>query len=230
MGDMLKLDCILYLTVPPMIFEHQAEFLPSYLMGEYDVIHNSLQKHIVIREVQVIPESFLIMLSNDPSRFEGKELFIFDFGGMTSNICRIVNLGFSVTSDYYVTLQKGMYHIDVQIAEILRNNQKIRCDYSNIDIYRNNGNNLLDSVSEEVESIYCNHIEELVTLGNIQGWDIEHGDILVSGGGAKHLFGCLQEYYFDHAQLSKDILFDNVNGLDILIKEVYGDDYTSLCC
>jgi hypothetical protein len=229
MGNVTKMEFTLLLTAPPMTYSDQVEALPEYLTGEYDVIHNNIQKHIAIHEVKVIPESFLIMLNNNPEQYEGKELFIFDFGGMTSTIARVVNLSFTVTRDYYVSIPRGMYHIDCSIADLLKVNQKLRCDYNNIDIYRETQKDLLQEESEGIEEIYCRHIDDLLEQATIKGWEVGNGEILVSGGGAKHLYGCLKDNYFDKAVLSKDCLFDNLNGLEILMKEACSNDNSSIC-
>lgn len=226
-----------FVTAPPIAFANQESAVPEILRGKYNVIHNNKPKTIEIKEVTVVPETFLVILNhNKTDKYKNKTLIIIDIGGYTTNAVRIVNGSF--LGDDYATISKGMYHIDHKIAEFFTSMYpSLNMKDESVSSYRRNGEilsdkykdagNLWEKHIEDIENIYKEHIMELLIEIQKKDWEYDTCEFLVTGGGGEVLFDIIHDNFFFKAELSDDCLFDNQKGLEALVemhKQMQEDD------
>lgn len=227
----IKENFNLILSCPPISYETQAKQLPMYLRGKYDVIHMGVNKQITINEVFISPETFIVYpINNMDYRYDDSTVFIIDIGGFTTNICKISNGEF--TSEDFVTIQNGMWHLDFKISQYLNAQySSINCSVNDIQILRDkglflNGNkdiNYMDVEKSNIDFIYQNFCDNIINACIQKQWNINIDTYhkLVTGGGGKILFPYIKEIYFNNATLSNNPIMDNYYGLEYIKKQVF---------
>lgn len=221
----------LILSCPPISFETQARQLPLYLHGKYDVFHMGIEKTIVINEVMLAPESFIIYpINNIDGRYDDSIVFIIDIGGFTTNICKVSNGEFS--SEDFITIQNGMWHLDFQISQYINSQYpSINCSVDDIQILREKGLfikgnkeiNYMDIEKDNIEFIYQGFINNVINACIQKQWNInvDTYDKLITGGGGKTLFPYIKEMYFNNAILSNNPIKDNYYGLEYIKRSLF---------
>jgi hypothetical protein len=220
----------LVLSAPPLTYEISEIEFPKYFIGEYRIKHNGLEKIIIIEEVETYPETFVAYLSNNPSEYDEFDLLIFDVGGVTTNICHINKGNFKVdkNAEFFHTSRTGMYHIDTKIADFLKwkyLEYSLEVTSDTVDDYRNhgfwlNGDFETDNMvvqKEEIDKIYREHVKNCIKIVNDKNWNLKNCKVIITGGGGKVMFHVFKEKgLIPHAKLSKNPIFDTLNGLKIL--------------
>lgn len=207
------------LTSPPVSFKRQRDELPLFLKGRYDIQYNGEEKSILINEVVVLPETFLIYTVNSPNKLKGKKTLIIDIGGRTTNVCLLTDCKFNL--DDYITLPQGMYHIDTSIANEINSENYTSYNFTDIELLRKGNADLLIDNEDILDRIYTNHVEEILKQIQIKSWQIDkYSNILICGGGGTILEENIQQV-FPNATLSNDPLFDNLKALEMLSKEIF---------
>jgi hypothetical protein len=218
----------LVLCCPPLAYDTQSNDLPMYLRGKYKVIWNDKPREVTIEEVVVLPETFVVFnVNNDDGKYDNQMLLIIDIGGFTTNICRISYGNF--TTDDFVTIQHGMYHLNSSISQYLNGQYKqINTKPDDIDNYRNYGlriddleGDLMELEKEKIDAICCEFIDTIINRCVDKGWDVASYKKLLTGGGGLALYPLFKEVYYKSAELSKNPLFDNYNGLCSFANEVF---------
>lgn len=212
----------LLVTSPPISFKRQSKELPGFLEGEYNVKYNKEEKKIAINKVVVLPETFIAYVVNNPSKLKNKKALIIDIGGKTTNICLLTDCKFNLDDDY-VTLTKGMYHINGKIAKILDENEYTTYsdNEEDIELLRENNSDLLTTYKNEIDAVYSEHAEQILKAIQKKAWQIDNNNpILICGGGGILLEKYIKEI-FPHATLSKDPLYDNLNALELMAKGMF---------
>lgn len=224
------------LTTQPDIVSSQRAIMPKFLKGQYNIIHNDKPKKIIIEDVLVFPETIAAYVANNPKQFKDKILLLLDIGGVTTNGVLIKNNSFN--PDDIFSIPNGMYHLDSKVCDYLNSKyySSININVDDMDFYRDKGLfldkneniNILDTEKEYInDNIYIPHIDKILEKCYYKGWTtIKSFDVLVTGGGGKVLFNTITKP-LPKAKLSADPLYDNVKGLQILMKQVYSNDYTS---
>lgn len=216
------------LTTPPLMFPSQKDELPRYLEGEYLVIHNGKPKAITIQEVKVFPETLTAYIANNTNgKYNNKDVLVLDIGGLTTNGCLIKRGGIFTLDDMF-TIKNGMYHLDDEICRYLNSKYYLSVDIDDINTFREEGlhinGNKEDIMMEEIlviDKIYKKFIAEIKKAIDLRKWSTEVYNVLITGGGGKVLYNTLRYELVPHAELGKNPLFDNVNGLSELAKRVF---------
>jgi hypothetical protein len=209
----------LVLSSPPTVYKQQKELLPEYLKGSYIIKHNDKLKQIVIDDVKVYPETISAYLVNRDG-FKGKNVIVIDIGGLTTNGVLIRDNQF--TKDDVFTLRHGMYHLDFKIYQHLMSSKLeagFNCSFEDIQYFRDTKDELLES--ESVIDIYRTFIDEIVEAMDNKNWNYNKYECLITGGGGKNLFDIIKQFVLPHARLSNDPIRDNLNGLELLSKQVW---------
>lgn len=220
----------LVLCCPPLAYDTQSDELPMYLRGRYNVIWNDKPKEIIIEDVVVLPETFVVFnVNNDDNKYDQSILLIIDIGGFTTNICKITYGSF--TTDDFLTIQHGMYHLNFTISQYLNGEYKgfnLNTKPDEVDRYREHGlyidgveGNIMELEKEKINSICCEFIDAIINGCIDKGWDIASYKKLLTGGGGLALYPLFKEVYYKSAELSKNPLFDNYNGLVSFANEVF---------
>lgn len=216
------------ITTPPLLYPQQKIELPKYLKGEYKVKHNCISKTIIIKDVYVFPETITAYIANNANgAYNGRKVVIIDIGGLTTNGCLINENGGFMAKDIF-TIENGMYHIDDKISQYLNRKYYLSCTVDDINYFRKKGlyiNGDKDDVMireiEYMEDVYCKHIQTIMQQCQLKKWNINTYDVLITGGGGMLLYNTIKEYFLPQAKLSKDPIFDNLNGLVTVAKKVY---------
>jgi hypothetical protein len=221
----------LLLSTPPLSYEHQSMELPKYLIGRHNVtIGEYDDMQISIEDCVVLPETFMAYPANNfDGRYDNKILLIFDIGGFTTNVCMITQGAFSGTKDEYLTEQRGMYHIDTEISQLLNSKlPQLNCTYSDIQYFRNQGltidstdKNYMDVLSKDINEIYISFFEDIITKCITKGWNIHAYNHLITGGGGQILFKTIKSNFLTKAVLGVNPLFDTLNGLQLVAQDVF---------
>lgn len=206
-----------YLTAPPMTYSAQKDALPQYLLGSYKVTYNGKPKDIYIDSVTVYPETIMAYLANNPSRFK-RPVLVIDIGGLTTNVAYIKN-GIC-NKDSIVSFTNGMYHIENAVCDFLNDkywslelDSSQMCEFLQNGIYIGDGTeNIIETQKDKINEIFSQFVEKIHRKITLKKWSPDMCDILVTGGGGKLLFESIKNFY-SHATLSKDPIFDNLNGM-----------------
>lgn len=216
----------LVLTSPPLLYRQQKEALPKYLKGKYNIVANGKEMNIEIKNIVVFPETVTAYFSN-LDNFENpyKKILIIDIGGLTTNGALFSNGTFSADSIF--TIENGMYQLDNNISQYLNGKHLIKSKYSDINEYREYGlkirgghHDMMVLEKNNIDKIYHRHIDKIIEQCNLRNWDVDTSEVLVTGGGGKILFDTIKKKYLYQAKISKDPVFDNLNGLQILAKKL----------
>lgn len=233
MKEATKENFKIVLTAPPLVYESQKEELSEYLAGNYKLIHNDILKEINIETIKIFPETFCAFLANEPNKYENKILLLVDIGGYTTNICKITNGNF--TSSDYITVQKGMYFLDNEITKLINSKYHQNIQDEDMIYYRQDGlyidddnENLLVTEHVNIEDIYLQFLSEIMEKCREKSWSVKAYNSIILGGGGLTLFNIIKNNFLPKAKLSNDPIFDNLNGLSLLAKKVYQNDFTSL--
>jgi hypothetical protein len=209
----------LVLSSPPTVYKQQKELLPEYLKGSYIIKHNDKLKQIVIDDVKVYPETISAYLVNRDG-FKGKNVIVIDIGGLTTNGVLIRDNQF--TKDDVFTLRHGMYHLDFKIYQHLMSSKLeagFNCSFEDIQYFRDTKDELLES--ESIIDIYRTFIDEIVEAMDNKNWNYNKYECLITGGGGKNLFDIIKQFVLPNARLSNDPIRDNLNGLELLSRQVW---------
>jgi hypothetical protein len=218
----------LVLCCPPLAYDTQSTDLPMYLRGRYTLTWNGKIREITIEDVVVLPETFVVFnVNNDNGKYDNAILLIIDIGGFTTNICKITYGNF--TADDFITIQHGMYHLNSAISQYLNGQYKqLNTKPDEIDGYRKNGlyideleENIFKLEKDSIDTICCEFIDTIINRCVDKGWDIASYKKLLTGGGGLILHPLIKEVYYKSAELSKDPIFDNYNGLCSFSNEVF---------
>lgn len=216
-----KEDFKIVLSAPPLVYGQQKDVLPEYIIGKYDVVHNSKKKIINILDVKIFPETIAAYVVN-MEQFKGKNVIVLDIGGLTTNGVLIKNGGF--TKDDVFTLKHGMYHLDFEVSQYLLSinlENGFNCNEDDIQYFRDSKDKILDC--EGVIDIYRKFLDDIVEKMDDKNWNYIKYEVLITGGGGKVLFNTVREFALPQAVLSIDPLFDNLKGLEALGKKVWGN-------
>jgi hypothetical protein len=218
---LLKEDFHVYITVPPIMYEAMSDKMPNLLVGDYKVKQNGREKQINIKKVTVVPETYLVLGNhNKTDKYKNKTLIILDIGGLTSNLVKVTNGMFAFDDETYITIDAGMYNIDQKIASLFMS-KGYPLDVLEVKLARDSGElidesgkvNLWDKYAEDIQEIYNDHFENLITAMRSKKWNFRTAEFLVTGGGGFTLFDTAKTF-FAKAELSEDFLFDNIRGLE----------------
>lgn len=210
------------ITAPPMTFSHQKDALPQYLKGAYKITLNGTPKEIFIDDVVVYPETIMAYLANSPSQFK-KPVLVIDIGGLTTNMVRIENGSYS--KDTVTSFTNGMYHVENKICQYLNEKywEYLELDSASIyplleeGIYLNGGDkNIIEEEKDAINKIFDSFVKKISEKITLNRWNPTICDILVTGGGGKLLFNNIKKVY-PQAKLSKDPIFDNLNGVKAMV-------------
>lgn len=219
-------DFTLYVTAPPLSYNDQQTEIPKYLKGHYSIEYKGVKKDINIVEVEVFPETILALMA---ARLNGnikKNAIIFDIGGVTSTIVRVLNGNASM--DDILSDKMGMHKLEFKIFKAL---SKVYYKYNIIDennmtkiltegaINPTTNVNILEESKSIIENIYIEFIQELNRRIEKSDWIIDESyDIILTGGGSKLLYETIKEFSYPQAIMSDNPLFDNLIGLQIIKK------------
>lgn len=217
------MDFKLLLTSPPLTYEEHRTTLPESLTDVFEVDWKDKHRIISISECTVFPETFTAYLANNPQNYVGKILYVWDIGGYSSSIVKITDGDFDINKDY-LTITRGMYNIDTKTSDYLTQTIHLPCDLDDVYIYRKNNFEGMKINIKEIHGIYNELINELVGKSILKGWNMRNSEILVTGGGGMNLFEFIKSEHYPQAILSKDPIFDNLNGLDLIGQEMYGNE------
>lgn len=208
------------LTAPPMTYVSQKDRLPQYLKGSYRVQYNGKFKDIFIDDVTVYPETIMAYLANNPAQFS-RPVLVVDIGGLTTNMVLIKNGNYN--KDSIVSFSNGMYHVEEEICEFLNSKYMLDLESSDIHDFMKQGlyfgkecTNIIEVEKEEINNIFNKAVSQIAQKAAIKRWNPNTCVVLVTGGGGVALFETIKNY-FDTAQLGNNPVFDNLNGLSLLI-------------
>lgn len=208
------------LTAPPMTYVAQKDSLPQHLKGSYKVQYNGKTKDIFIDDVVVYPETIMAYLANNPGRFT-RPVLVLDIGGLTTNMVLIKNGNYN--KDSIVSFSNGMYHVEEEVCEFLNSKYMLDLDSSDMHDFMKNGiylgqecKNIIDIEKEEINNIFNKAVSKIVQKVAIKKWNPDTCVVLVTGGGGIALFETIKKF-FNTAQLGTNPIFDNLNGLSLLI-------------
>lgn len=208
------------LTAPPMTYASQKDKLPQYLKGSYKVQYNGKIKDIFIDNVTVYPETIMAYLANNPAQFT-RPVLVIDIGGLTTNMVLIKNGNYN--QDSIVSFSNGMYHVEEEVCEFLNSKYMLDLDSSDMNDFMTQGiylgkenTNIIEAEKDAIENIFNKAVAQIVKKVTIKRWNPKTCVVLVTGGGGKTLFPTIQKF-FDTAQLGANPIFDNLNGLSLLI-------------
>ena len=212
----------LFLTSPPSTILNQKKALPNYLKGNYSVVYGGDKKDIVIYSVTVFPETILAYFANKPQQFK-RPVIVLDIGGVTTNAVLISNGSYDSKS--IISYPNGMYHLEYDISNYLNAKYTLNIARDDVSFYLKEGLrmfgsdvDLIEAEKETIESFYKEFMENIIEKFQLKKWNYKMYDILVTGGGGKNLFAFIKDNFFPQAILSKDPLFDNLNGLAVIAK------------
>lgn len=215
------IDLNLLITCPPLYRKVQLESLPDFLKGDYSLIWNGYKKNIRITDIDIISETYTSYFADNT---RSDDMTIIDIGGYNTNVCHVVD----GELEEYLTLQHGIYHLQTELSQII--NSKLVNINSNIkpeNVLKKiekglkfNGKSRIEEVKDNIDKVYDGFIESVCDAINDKGIDIDTTDKLATGGGCKLLFPYLREKYED-IELSKNPIFDNLNGLLNIAKRMY---------
>lgn len=206
------------LSTPPGMYKNQVKALPSFLNGKYNVIHNNVPKEIIINNVKVYPETFIVYL-NYQEKYKNKNLLIWDIGGFTTNVVLIRKGTFTVND--YITIPHGMYHLDEKISQYL-SSKYLEQDFTIDDIQylRDANDSIMFDEQPYIDELYNKHIEAIIKKIELKQWSYQIYENFCTGGGCKILFDNIRTKV-NKVELSPDPLFDNLKALEKLaVKEL----------
>jgi hypothetical protein len=210
------------------MYSSQKEDLPKFLRGNYTIEWKEEEYEIRINDVKVYPETFLMYPANNVNnKYKNKKLIIVDIGGNTTNICKIESGKFNEND--CITKKYGMYHIDQDIAQHLDSTYvdfNLSCDETDVEYFRKEGLylgtdttvNYMDVEEENIKDIYRNLLDNIPIWCQEKGWNITGYEVLIGGGGGKLMYDIIKNEYFPRAELCKDPIFDNYEGLEMIAK------------
>lgn len=208
------------LTAPPMTYVSQKDKLPQYLKGSYKVQYNGKTKDIFIDDVTVYPETIMAYLANNPAQFT-RPVLVIDIGGLTTNMVLIKNGNYN--QDSIVSFSNGMYHVEEEVCEFLNSKYMLDLDSSDMHDFMSQGiylgkecKNIIEEEKDAIDNIFNKAVAQIMQKVTIKRWNPKTCVVLVTGGGGKALFPTIQKF-FDTAQIGANPIFDNLNGLSLLI-------------
>lgn len=208
------------LTAPPMTYASQKDKLPQYLKGSYKIEYNGKIKDIFIDSVTVYPETVMAYLANNPGQFT-RPVLVIDVGGLTTNMVLIKKGNYN--QDSIVSFSNGMYHVEEEVCEFLNNKYMLDLESSDMHDFMSQGiylgkecTNLIEVEKDAIDNICNKAVSQIAQKIAIKKWNPATCVVLVTGGGGKALFPTIQKFY-DTAILGANPIFDNLNGLSLLI-------------
>lgn len=222
-------DFHLLVTLPPLNYRSQKDTYAEYLKGEYNVKYKGKDKNINIKKVTVLPETLLAHMSLLANQKISKNALIIDIGGVTTTVAKFTNN--ACGDEDYFSIPNGMHKVNFHIVNALN------VDYSKYNIINEDNmtkfltdgaiipgttTNILDKEKNTINKVYDSLLKSISKKLAQTGWILDDSyDIVMTGGGSIFMFDYAKEKYFPNAILSKNPLFDNLIGLQI-IKEIRG--------
>ena len=76
--------------------------------------------------------------------------------------------------------------------------------------------NIIEEEKAAIENIFNKAVAQIMQKVTIKRWNPKTCVVLVTGGGGQALYPTIQKF-FDTAQIGANPIFDNLNGLSLLI-------------
>ena len=177
---------------------------------------NGAVKRVYIEDVVCYMEGASAVLSN-PGVFMGKACGMIDIGGNTVN-CAIFN-NCNLLSETVTMLDLGTIKMEKQIIDNINllNGWNVQ-DYE-LNYLVHSEDPIVKSV---ISSVYSNNVRDIKNKLLEKKWGLGSLPIFFTGGGSLVLSKYIQENFTNYV-ISKNCLFDNLDGLTVVKGEIEND-------
>ena len=210
-----QIDIVVALPFSLYLNREYRENYKKRLIGAHSGIVDGEQKKVHVRDCTVFAEGAAAYLPYK-SVLKDKSVGVLDFGGNTIN-CMIYDRG-NLLKDTISTLDLGIIKLERAIIDTLniKNGWNVQ-DYEVKDIIENS------ECKESVDKCINEHIRQIKQRLLEKKWNIDRLTIFATGGGSQQLRTHLEQM-FNHAIISSNGLWDNLEGLKIVGGEIYGKE------
>lgn len=211
-----EIDIVVALPFRLYLNREYRENYKKKIVGTHTGIVDGIQREVYVRDCTVFAEGAAAYLPYKQS-FKNEVVGVLDFGGNTIN-CMIYDRG-NLLKDTITTLDLGMIKLERKIIDTLNIETGWNLqEYEVRDIIEHG------ECKQTVDRCIREHIREVKQRLLEKKWNIDRLTIFATGGGSSQLEEHLEKE-FKAVLISKNGLFDNLNGLRMVGDEVYEKAY-----
>lgn len=212
-GDTTDTKLVVALPMSRYLDREYREKYRSDLLGMHEGYVDGVYKRIEVKECTVFAEGAAAYLPYK-SILKDKVVGILDFGGATIN-CMIYSNG-QLLKDTISTLDLGMIRLERTLIDAINIATGWNVQEYEIKEIITNG-----ECQDVVEKCIFEHLEAIKQRLHEKKWNTDRLTLFCTGGGSVQLKQYLQEY-FARVVVSETGIWDNVEGLWLVGRELYG--------
>lgn len=207
------------ITALPMGLYLNKQYREKYrmsLFGNHEGIVDGEYKRVVVSDCTVFAEGAAAYLPHK-AELKNEVVGLLDFGGNTIN-CMIYQYG-NLLKDTISTLDLGMIKLERMIIDELNTNKNWNVqEYEVREIIKSG------ECASIVDKCIQSHLKEIQQRLLEKKWNIDRLRIFATGGGSTQLEKYLKDS-FNRITVSDNAIWDNVDGLYLVGRELYEKKY-----
>lgn len=208
-----EINLVVALPMSRYLDKNYREKYRMGLIGVHEGVVDGTYKKVRVIDCTVFAEGAAAYLPYK-SILKDKVVGILDFGGATIN-CMIYSNG-QLLKDTITTLDLGMIRLERALIDAINiaTGWNVQ-EYEVKEIIKNS------ECGEIVDKCIYNHLEVIKQRLHEKKWNTDRITLFCTGGGSVQLKAYLEEY-FKRVFVSKEGVWDNVDGLWLVGRELYG--------